>query len=383
MGGGLAFLTKKSFNPANWSNQRQVWEARQKHASEQRRITEREAQLKREREEEEMARMVGGEEEGGRKALGFMYEGGRIPGLQKEERKDDDDEHVTHSAGVAATASDSLYARQPGDDDAAAAFRAMLARGTVDDAQPAVESVAEAAAPTDEQEEKTEHVDNRTNLEKAVGRGINSGSGVTLTQQMERFPMLKNAPMVLQKPKDGEAEQSTDIAGLNFKPLGQVLRNVKCLSCGKWGHSRGERECEVSGWDPFRVSAPVVAAPVVKAPAPAPLDAQKQDEEHRADRRKSKKKEKKRHREDRHKRKRKHKHRRRRSPSYSSASSSSYDSSDANNKRGRKPACDDERDERGHRKDSHRSSSRKHKRRRERSRSPSCSDDSRKHHRSG
>jgi hypothetical protein len=382
MGGGLAFLTKKSFNPANWSNQRQVWEARQKHASEQRRITEREAQLKREREEEEMARMVGGEEEGGRKALGFMYEGGRIPGLQKEERKGD--EHVlTHGEGVATAASDSLYARHPGDDDAAAAFRAMLASGTVDDVKPAAEPVMEAAAPTDEQEEKTEHVDNRTNLEKAVGRGINSGSGVTLTQQMERFPMLKNAPMVLQKPKDGEAEQSTDVAGLNFKPLGQVLRNVKCLSCGKWGHSRGDRECEVSGWDPFRVSAPVTAAPVV-AKAPATLDAPRQYEEHRADdRRKSKKTKNKRHKEDRHKRKRKHKHRRRRSPSYSSASSRSYDSSERHNKRDRTVAYyDDESDERGHRKESrHKSSSRKHKRRRERSRSPSFSDDSRKQHR--
>ncbi|EJK74587.1 hypothetical protein THAOC_03726 [Thalassiosira oceanica] len=77
MGGGLAFLTKKSFNPANWSNQRQVWEAKQNAASEQRRVAEREAQLKREREEEDLARAIGGNSEGGRKQLAFKYEAGK------------------------------------------------------------------------------------------------------------------------------------------------------------------------------------------------------------------------------------------------------------------------------------------------------------------
>ena len=83
MGGGLAFLTKKSFNPANWSNQKQVWEARQKEGIEKRRVAERDAQLRREREEEELARAVGGEEGGGRKALSFMYDAGRVPGLER------------------------------------------------------------------------------------------------------------------------------------------------------------------------------------------------------------------------------------------------------------------------------------------------------------
>ena len=96
MGGGLTFLSKKSFNPQNWSNQRRVWEARQNSETERRRVVERDAQIKREREEEELARVVGGEQEGGRKALGFMYDGGKIPGLKKENNQrnyDDDDEH--------------------------------------------------------------------------------------------------------------------------------------------------------------------------------------------------------------------------------------------------------------------------------------------------
>ena len=107
----------------------------------------------------------------------------------------------------------SIFERQPGDDDATAAFRAMLARGTTDNdddddaptsnsAQQSTMTAGEAAlkddnadgGSNDDADAKTFKPDHRTNLEKAVGRGINAGSGVTLAQQMERFPMLKGAP---------------------------------------------------------------------------------------------------------------------------------------------------------------------------------------------
>ena len=222
MGGGLAFLTKKSFNPANWSNQRQVWEARQNQETENRRIAERDSQLKREREEEELARVVGGEEGGGRKALGFMYDAGKVPGLDRKNgsNNEDDEEysygnsnnhHKEGDGGDKKVVESSIFERQPGDDDATAAFRAMLARGTThnDDDKPTSNSaqstmtVGEAALKDDNEDggkhndnddAKTFKPDHRTNLEKAVGRGINAGSGVTLAQQMERFPMLKGAP---------------------------------------------------------------------------------------------------------------------------------------------------------------------------------------------
>ncbi|KAL9183798.1 hypothetical protein ACHAXT_004654 [Thalassiosira profunda] len=245
MGGGLAFLTKKSFNPANWSNQRLVWEARQKNETEKRRLVERESQIKREREEEELARVVGGEEEGGRKALGFVYEAGKVPGLDRKSNGQNDDEI---GGGVPSSGQEgvgeSLFERQPGDDDAAAAFRAMLARGAAAD-EPAPQQAAAAAqadaqegdsaeGTAEEDEKRPWENDHRTNLEKAVGRGINAGSGVTLAQQMERFPMLKGAPMVLQKPQGGgdskKEGSAVNVAGLNFKPLGQVLRNIQCLN---------------------------------------------------------------------------------------------------------------------------------------------------------
>eukprot|EP00970_Alexandrium_tamarense_P016894 scaffold7769_cov207-Alexandrium_tamarense.AAC.6 len=426
MGGGLAFLTKKSFNPANWSNQKQVWEARQKNETEKRRIAERESQLKREREEEDLARVVGGEEEGGRKALGFMYDGGKVPGLKREKNVGAGDDHAEEygksvCGDTNGGTTSSVYDRQPGDDDAAAMFRAMLARGTAasDDSKPAAtvfgggndaagESGEHPVAKGGTASETTR--DQRTNLEKAVGRGIVSGSGVTLAQQMERFPMLKGAPMALQKPaalsggggEDGETnEQSiTNIVGMNFKPLGQVLRNVQCLKCGKWGHARGDRECEVSGWDPFRATAPATIAPVAPVEEASlavgeettkleVVDTKDDSKHNKSDSDRKQKKEKKhRRKDDRHdKRKRKHKRRRHRSPSYSS-DSSSYSDDDSRYRRSSKRvrgrhdsdedgSVDEDKHFRSRResRSKHHRSSRKHRhsRRRSRSHSPSSS----------
>ena len=84
MGGGLAFLTKKQFNPANISNQKRVWEAEQRAEKEARAARERAEQLKRERDDEELARARGGRTGGDRAALGFMY--GPPPGLADEKK---------------------------------------------------------------------------------------------------------------------------------------------------------------------------------------------------------------------------------------------------------------------------------------------------------
>ena len=371
MGGGITFLSKKSFNPSNWSNQRRVWEARQNSESERRRIVEREAQIKREREEEELARVVGGDEEGGRKALGFMYDGGKIPGLQKAQQgknhdgdgdDGDDDGHDTNSRGD--NEQNNLFQRQPGDDDAAAAFRAMLAQGAAkgDEEKQSCETKNQPPdgnndvnVQDDSNNNAKETTDTRTNLEKAVGRGIN-GSGVTLAQQMERFPMLKSAPMVLKMGKKTDRDdQAATTIGMNFKPLGINLRNVQCMACKKWGHTRGDRECELSGWDPFCIQA------AASSPA-APTNMSARDttttttttfcqpahksgqaggvKEEEAMQQKSRKRRKKRHKSDRYERKKKSKkhkrHRRDRSPSYSSYSSSDSYYSDGMRYRGRR-----------------------------------------------
>jgi CBF1 interacting corepressor len=357
MGGGLTFLSKKSFNPSNIANQRRVWEARQQSESERRRLVEREAQIKREREEEELARVIGGEEEGGRKALGFMYEAGKVPGLKKEGNCNNNDYDQHEKTNNVANDEGNLFQRQPGDDDAAAAFRAMLAQGVPNGdtdmqernqhCQPVAEINTADEDTADNSNNEPSSRDNRTKLEKAVGRGINSGSGVTLAQQMERFPMLKAAPKVLQKQRNntGESEQASanDVAAMNFKPLGQVIRNVQCMACKKWGHARGERECELSGWNPFQMSAPPAAATssittmnaadITSSTEAAPnITLQQRDEGKEGEittLKSERKHSKKRHKGDRKKKSKKHNRRRRRerSPSYSdSDDSSSYSS---------------------------------------------------------
>jgi len=396
MGGGLAFLTKKSFNPANWRNQREVWEARQNAETEKRRISERDAQLKREREEEDLARVVGGEEGGGRKALSFMYDAGKVPGLERK-KGGDDDEDYNNGKQNQQVGETSLYERQPGDDDAAAAFRAMLAKGIPteteqsDNVQQSM-TAGEAALKGDgEEESKTEDEkdfkpDNRTKLEKAVGRGINSGSGLTLAQQMERFPMLKGAPVALEKGKGGDDKKETDDAtsSLVFKPFGSQIRNVKCLKCGKWGHSKGDRECEAE-WNPFNMTSSIPTAapqpPVKCETAPATTVAPERElaQKTSSDEQRDKRDKKRRRKDDRKHRKKKkhkshHKRRRKRSRYYSSdeSSTSSHSSDDS-----------DSTDSRRHRRkesSKHRSSTRrlekkrsKHERRRHRSPSSSVS----------
>merc|ERR1712157_575096 len=78
---------------------------------------------------------------------------------------------------------------------------------------------------------------------KAVGKR-DSNRALTLQEQIARFPQLKNAPMA-------KGMNVTNVH-VKFNPMSGPLRNVRCLACGIWGHSRGDRECKKSGWDPFR-----------------------------------------------------------------------------------------------------------------------------------
>lgn len=248
---GLAFLSKKSFNPKNLSNQKTVWEAREQKKQEDKRIAERETQLKREREDEELARVRHGETGGEKVSLSFMYAapppGSGADDATKRASVDGKDAPVV--------ATDNLLERQPGDDDAAAAFRAMLAGiATSQEEQNRDEGFAfsnsSGAALQGTTVDRTfSELDGRSALEKAVGRK-DGNSALTLEQQVARFPQLQHAPMA-------KGMKGTDVQ-VNFKPLGTQLRNVQCLACGVWGHSRGDRECSKSGWDPFSMKGPVV-----------------------------------------------------------------------------------------------------------------------------
>lgn len=235
---GLKFLSKKSFHPQNHSNQKRVWEREQQTKQEQNRIREREAQLRREREDEELAKSRGDNK------LQFLYK--PPPGLETSEQP------ASNTSLQAAAASSDVWERQPGDDDAAAAFRRLLA-GEASEYTTETDEIPTNAFGTVLQGSNADRSDAPkpvlTALEKSVGR--KKHQHLTFDEQIQRFPALANAPRA-------KGVTATDV-GVSFKPLGTQIRNVRCLACGIWGHSRGDRECAKTGWDPFAAKQPIAS----------------------------------------------------------------------------------------------------------------------------
>ncbi|KAG1689311.1 hypothetical protein DVH05_002379 [Phytophthora capsici] len=79
----------------------------------------------------------------------------------------------------------------------------------------------------------------RSKLERYVGR--RAEETLTIKDQVERFPMLKDAPV------EGKY---TETIRVNFNPVGLRLRNVRCIRCGEWGHQSGDRECKLRDQNP-------------------------------------------------------------------------------------------------------------------------------------
>jgi CBF1 interacting corepressor len=305
---GLKFLSKKSFNPQNTSNQKTVWERQQERAQAEKRIQDRERQLQRERDDEELQRARGEVPR-----LQFLY--AVPPGLEarpkdeEEGSKGDGDASLDTSAEPTTIAHpDAKAATAPheppppstaGNLDPAAAFREYLESAK----RRAAEKEKESAASNVNGEDSTKDGSHQTPgsfgtvlqgtshdpvlaamdkksgtskaaadaaggsssalsaLEKAVGRKHQhaaSGS-LSLEEQIQRFPALAHAPR--------QKGISASHVGVSFKPLGAQIRNVRCMACGIWGHSRGERECRVSGWNPFDGAGGVTAAQAVAPPS--------------------------------------------------------------------------------------------------------------------
>jgi len=284
---GMAFLSKKGFNPQNNTNRKQVWEAQQNREQEKERLRKRQEQLNREKEDQELEIATKGAIGGSQAQLRFMYDA--PPGMQKKEADESNRKSSERAAG-GNTGVDDLSKIKPGDDAAAIAFRQMLAaaaasKGNQDNDEPVNDnpsdanntfkftpslqgSMVEADSRYNQKEgddtkkddvKKAPARDSRSALEKEVGRKNRSTqNNLSYEQQIERFPQLKNAPMAVKR--GGDKDNAEGPMMVNFKPLGSQILHVRCLACGVWGHQRGDRECQKSGWNPFAMPSSSSAA---------------------------------------------------------------------------------------------------------------------------
>mmetsp|Transcript_4585 Transcript_4585/g.11799 ORF Transcript_4585/g.11799 Transcript_4585/m.11799 type:complete len:489 (+) Transcript_4585:130-1596(+) len=296
---GMAFLSKKGFNPQNNTNRKQVWEAQQRSIREKERLRKRQAQLKREQEDEELELASKGVMGASQAQLRFMYDA--PPGMEKRNENAHLDENgngknandVNNAKFDSENDLNNIALVKPGDDAAAVAFRQMFAAAASNTGQTTKNGGGETSA-EDQATSKTFKFtpslqgstveadmrynnnsnnsgdiqsdgakkaskimkDSRSALEKEVGRkNRSSQNNLSYEQQIERFPQLKNAPMAIKRrtTTDAENEDAADSAPMmvHFKPLGSQILHVRCLACGIWGHARGDRECKKSGWNPF------------------------------------------------------------------------------------------------------------------------------------
>ncbi|GLE01224.1 hypothetical protein PINS_up010054 [Pythium insidiosum] len=192
---GIKFLNLKGWHPSNARNQKRIWIAEQQAKAKQQREQEAATEVRRSAELQKYQQLAvarGDTETAQRleqEQVGFLY--APPPGLEKAEN----------------STSDAQVAANEGDDDAVRAFRKRL------ETRP---------------------------LERYVGR--KADEPLTIQTQVERFPFLKDAPV------EGEYTASVKV---NFKPVGVVLRNVRCLRCSEWGHQSGDRECPLRDVNPL------------------------------------------------------------------------------------------------------------------------------------
>ncbi|EQC40637.1 hypothetical protein SDRG_01718 [Saprolegnia diclina VS20] len=200
MGGGMKFLNLKGWHPSNKTNQKRIWIAEQKAQAKVDAEKDAANEIKKDAELlrfQQIAASKGDVDAHKRidsQKVSFMYQ--PPPGLQKINEKVD--------AGEA--------------DDAVLAFRSKIEK--------------KAAAKDASKSQR--------NLERYVGRRPNEA--ISIKDQVERFPMLKDAPV--------EGEYTGNIR-VNFQPVGVKLRNVKCIRCGEWGHQSGDRECSLREFNPL------------------------------------------------------------------------------------------------------------------------------------
>lgn len=236
---GISFLFKKKFHPSRIDNQKKMFIAEEKTSHRLEQEKELALQIMKEKELQSLEGLGQAPERDPRaSSLKFMY---AAPSNVKDKRAN----------LLAVPAPPALDAN--GDDDQVRAFKAKLYKKEGDGSFGTSSSSAPPPplpAPSDdneakELEEEEQAEDKRdfqrlSELEKLSGR--RRREVVTAEAMAQRHPSLRNAPT--------EGRYAQNLA-LHVKPFNEVIRNVRCLRCGEWGHASGDRECKLRDRNPL------------------------------------------------------------------------------------------------------------------------------------
>lgn len=215
---GLSFLFKKAWHPARLDNQKNVFIQENTARSRQ----EREAEAAKEVAKEEEIRMYEragdvSERDPRASSLKFMYAQPKATGDSSSSRP------APAPPPTAGT----------GDDDED--VKRFWSRLTGHEEDTPMAPAPAGSAVSSHTAVPKNLVRQPTTLEKQLG--IRPGEFLNKAQMEERHPRLKNAPV------DGGA-YTANIA-MSHKPFNDLVRNVRCVRCGEWGHVRGDRECSL------------------------------------------------------------------------------------------------------------------------------------------
>lgn len=245
---GISFLFKKRFHPARLDNQKRIFIKEEKTTQRNEQEKEKSLQVMKERELQAYEGLGQAPDRDPRNSsLKFMYS---APAAGKG--KDEKGKKVDLLAKPQPASLD-----ENGDDEFVRQFRAKFvkkspqqqeeeeqqheqAQTQIYDDQHEGNNIGTNFQPSSSSSQQRRYGADQRKLEKEVGR--RTSSVPSFTDQGERHVVLKNAPI--------EGSYALNIA-VRHKPFSEIVRNVRCLRCGQWGHKSGERECTMKDINPL------------------------------------------------------------------------------------------------------------------------------------
>lgn len=224
---GISFLFKKPWHPQTLENQKKLFIAESRDSDRQRREEEAAAEVAREAELQRYDAAGDLRERDARtSSLRFMY-------CPPKKEGEGDDKPIAHGLlpPSVATRTDAS-----GEDPAVKNFWKKMRGESVESSSTSQFSDSESHGAESGRRRGAGSVPTGTRLEQLVGKAAEQH---TTREEMEaRHPRLKNAPV------EDAFVRNLDV---KYKPFNDVIRNVRCVRCGTWGHSIGDRECPLAG----------------------------------------------------------------------------------------------------------------------------------------